>query len=150
MLPFLRKNHYVPIPYFQQLHMRDDIIKKQVCVQPLALTAHRQWGKPSASFFHSSFSLSQLQGDIFCHDLLQGQAALKGKSVGSYIPPLIMPALKIRMLQDKLVQMEPSAQCPLTHTAAPRWPNPKLHRKLETLQLAPRSWSAISSAGLHY
>lgn len=87
MLPFLRKNHHVPIPYFQQLHMRDDIIKKQVCVQPLALTAHRQWGKPSASFFHSLFSLSQLQGDVFCHNRPAAGASCTEREVSGFLHP---------------------------------------------------------------
>lgn len=151
MLPFLRKNHHVTTPHLQQLHMRDDIIKKHLCVLPLTLTAHRQWGKLSARFFTLSFLSHNYKAVYFAiTNLLQGQAALKGKSVGSYIPPFTYASPKDQDAAGQAGADGALWPCPLTHTVAPRWPNPKLHRKLDTLQLAPCSWSALSSAGLHY
>lgn len=90
MFPFLRKNHHVAIAYLQQLPIKDDITKKKpVCTS--TDIAHREWGKPSASLSHSWFSSHNYKAVHFAISnlLLQGQAALKGKSVGSYMPLFI-------------------------------------------------------------
>lgn len=89
MFPFLRKNHHVTIPYLQQLPIQDDTSKKHLCVLPLTPTAHRQWGKPSASLSHSGFSLSQLQGGAFCHNQPAAAGAGCTEREVNHMPPLI-------------------------------------------------------------
>lgn len=105
-------------------------------------------GFPSHNYKVMNFATTNL--------LLQGQAALRGKSITCLHS--FMPTLKIRML----IFRDPSAPagqagadgalwpCPLTCTVAPWWPNPTPDRKLKPLQLAPCCWNARSSAELHY
>lgn len=96
-------------------------------------------GKLCVSLLESLFSLSQLKVQLFCFattNLLQGQAALKEKPVGSCIP-IPPPLYASSRDQDAAGQVgagRPPSPCQPTHTVAPWSPHSVLHRKQKPFQ----------------
>lgn len=134
--------------------------KESSCPHPIpSAAAHKRWHQQAApvcastdshspqtvgeaeSQFGSLFPLTATRWCILPYPACCCRGKLHWKGSQWVLAHLhtFMSTLKIRMLQDKLVQMEPSDH-----------DEKRLRRKLKPLLLAPCCWSARSSAELHY